>query len=560
MAAKLSPGTKVLALCIQEAALTSSDVRNRLSSAVRDNFKDGSGWGYYQDHAGDADSGDVYYSQDGEMRKASYGMTGGPGAQKAVVDFDKSIGVMPRVEYDEVPDEDSHYAQMSESFLKEQLYGEVPLYERFISKKERDSAKGEDFAGSGKSFPILKPEDVSAAAKAIGRAGSGNKGPTAIKASIIRIAKAKGWERYLPKAWQTDDTKEESAPVETGDLKLFEAAALLETITLSEHKADYPIKIMSPGRGTSAVYPKEVIKRDGPKVFKAGTHMYLNHPTAAEEAARPVGDVKNLAGILTEDAVYHENHPQGEGLYSRMKVMADHAQMVEERAPHVGLSIRAGGIAEPGKLDGGLPILKEFTHAHSVDIVAKAGRDGKILQESADPAITGEETMTKEEFQKLLKEHGPELKALFAESAPKVDEKIIALEARALRGDATVEANRVMANMTGFAEAAKQRVIDNVLRGSLPLKEGLLDVEKFGELVTAEAKREAAYITSIAGNGSRVTGMGLAPVADPKEAAALAEAHIANRKREGEEAVSTFMRMGMSEAEAKSAANFRDVA
>jgi hypothetical protein len=186
------------------------------------------------------------------------------------------------------------------------------------------------------------------------------------------------------------EAKKESAKTTVGTLALVESASTLETIVLKEAKADYGIKLIAPGKGSSAFYPKEVLERDGPKVFKAGTHVYLNHPTAAEEASRPEGDVKNLAGVLTTSAVYNEAGASGPGLYARMKVFADHAQTVEEKAPHVGMSIRASGIAESGKSKDGLPVLKELTSAESVDVVTKAGAGGMILQEGARPVSAKE--------------------------------------------------------------------------------------------------------------------------------------------------------------------------
>ncbi len=179
-------------------------------------------------------------------------------------------------------------------------------------------------------------------------------------------------------------------------LKLVESAAMSETIALREAKSDYEIKLIAPGKGSSAFYPAEVLKRDGPKVFKAGTHIFTNHPTAAEEAARPEGDVRNLAGVLTSNAVYHESHTKGPGLYGRIKVFADHAQMVEEKAAHVGLSIRASGIAESGAGRDGVPILKSLTAAHSIDVVTRAGAGGMILTEADRVKGATQMTMTNE--------------------------------------------------------------------------------------------------------------------------------------------------------------------
>src|ERR1039457_2876617 len=126
--------------------------------------------------------------------------------------------------------------------------------------------------------------------------------------------------------------KESAAIAAGGEMLLTESASTVHRIVLKEARADYEIKLIAPGKGSSAYYPREVLKRDGPLVFKAGTHVYLNHQTATEESERPEGDVKNLAGVLTTNAYYSDNHKMGEGLYGRMKVFSDHAQTVEEKA------------------------------------------------------------------------------------------------------------------------------------------------------------------------------------------------------------------------------------
>jgi hypothetical protein len=537
-----------VALKLQEASdMSSSDVRSRLSDAISDQHRGTGTWANYVDHIGDGDSGDVIYSADGDTKRAAYNSVDTAGAaSKMSVDFDSAQDVTPRTIYESEPEEDAHYAAMEAALKAENLYNELPLYERFIAKAERDKADASDFAGKGKSFPILKPEDVSAAAHAMGRAGSGNLGPSGIKSRIIAIAKRKGWTKYLPKAWQSDKASESSVSRETG-LRLTESASTVEIIKLQEARADYEIKLIAPGKGSSAFYPSEVLKRDGPKVFTAGTHVYLNHPTAVEESQRPEGDVANLAGVLTTTAVYHENHAKGPGLYGRMKVFADHAQMVEEKAAHVGMSIRASGIAESGKMRDGVPVLKELTGAESVDVVTRAGAGGMILTESAkpdNPNTGGAAEMDAAEVAKLVEA------AVKAALAPVIAQQVPLTE-RALRGDAREAATKILQGVT-LHEAAKGMVIDTVLQ-SIPQKDGALDEAKFAEAVNAEVKRLGAVIAASTGSG-RVVGMGSASVEiKPEEAARRAAA----AKADEEEAVSIFESLGLPKDAATFAAKGR---
>jgi hypothetical protein len=555
----LRAGYLVVATKLQEASsgLMHSDVRDRLRDAVNDAHRGTGKWGSYIDHDGDGDSGDVIYSCDGDIRKAPYELGNVGGKQTANIDMDNSTNVVPRTTYEEEADDDDHYSAMEESFKSGGLYTGLPLYERFISKDERNKADEGSFAGKGKSFPILKPGDVSAAVHAMGRAGPSNYGMAQLKANIIRIAKKKGWTSSLPKSWRGDstDTSEavrarQFAAAQVGPINLVESAATLETIVLKEARSDYEIKLIAPGKGSSAFYPESVLRRDGPNVFKAGTHVYLNHPTAAEEASRPEGDVKNLAGVLSTGATYHESHAKGPGLYARMKVFADHAQTVEEKAPHVGMSIRASGVAEANRKQDGLPVLKELTHAESVDVVTRAGAGGMILTEAAKPGNSQEVEMTKEEITAICKEAVKE--AVGALQAP-----VKSLEQRALKGDAMVEASRIL-NPLALRESAKTFVVDNVLRGDLPVKDGALDTAKFGELVTAEAKRVAAAI-----GYEGVQGMGSGPtILDDKPLSAKKQLKEAKRraevaKMEHEDGVSIFESLGMPKEAAEFAAKGR---
>lgn len=549
--------TRLLAEAISTLELTAADTCAALSDELHDMFP--GKYAYIRDVIGDGESGDVIYCCDGDTWRAPYEIGMVNGKRTCTIDDDQAINVVPRTVYDEEADESDHYAGMDETDATEAK--RMPAFmrrmiftERFVSKAERDAADSGDFAGKGKSFPILKPGDVMAAVRSMGRAGADNKGADSLKASIIRIAKKKGWAKYLPKAWQGDsaDTTESGGARSPSPLILVESAGgFLDELQIREARTDYPIKLISPGTGSMAHYPAEVLKRDGPKVFGTGTLMFWNHPTKAEEAARPEGDLNNLAAILTSKAEWQENGKHGPGLYANAKVMADYAQKIEERAPHIGLSIRAGGTGT-GKTVNGKPELASIDYAESVDYVTRAGRGGIALAEAAKDAgiLTEQETDMDEAQVKRLIES-----AVAAATAPLL-ETSTKLRERAVRGDALIEANKILAPIT-LSEATKQRVVENVLR-DVPLKDGELDMPKFAELVNAEAKREGAYVSSLTGGG-RVTGMGPTSASGEPTETELKEAKRARKEAKAirESAVSTFMAFGMDEKAAKLAAEGR---
>ena len=68
----LTAAYAALALDLQESAfaLSSGDTRDRLSKSVSNHFRNGDSYGYYLDHFGDAEAGDVVYSSNGDTFKA----------------------------------------------------------------------------------------------------------------------------------------------------------------------------------------------------------------------------------------------------------------------------------------------------------------------------------------------------------------------------------------------------------------------------------------------------------------------------------------------------------
>lgn len=304
-----------------------------------------------------------------------------------------------------------------------------------------------------------------------------------------------------------------------------------------------PIKLIAPGKGSSAFYPAEVLKRDGPKVFKSGTHIYINHATNAEESARPEGDWHKLAGALEGNAYYDEAGKAGPGLYGTALFTSDYAPLIKEKAPFTGMSIRASGIAEASRKQDGVPVLKEFTHAESIDVVTRAGAGGMILTESARD--TGDKEMTAEE-----------IKALVVSEAAKMNAP---LRLRALKGDAMVEAGRIFKTL-GLRESAKQMAIENVIERGVPQTDtGELDTKKFEDALMAEAKRVAAGLGE---ELAEVRGMGASAGVIPGE---LTEAEIdlqmkrdafkeRRAKIENADAVNVFERLGMPKNAAEIAA------
>lgn len=162
--------------------------------------------------------------------------------------------------------------------------------------------------------------------------------------------------------------------------KLMESVASIET-----KNGKWRAKLIGANiKGSSAYYPAEAVEAGAP-LFKSGTQMFANHLSQDEQWNRPEGDVNNLIGVLESDAVFEED-----GLYADLKIFAHKKDWLKEVAPYIGLSIRANGIVKEG--EDGFPILEQFTEVLSVDVVTRAGADGKFvsLAESAKPGVLTE--------------------------------------------------------------------------------------------------------------------------------------------------------------------------
>lgn len=140
--------------------------------------------------------------------------------------------------------------------------------------------------------------------------------------------------------------------------------------------------LIKPGWGVSGYYTPEVLRRDGPVVFNSGTHMFADHPGYAEEADRPERSIRDLAGVLAGDAYYNENGPVGPGLYAKAQPVSNFREVLNELAPHIGVSIRTKGLGKTGEAEGKRgPIIEKLLpdQLRSADFVTVAAAGGQVL-------------------------------------------------------------------------------------------------------------------------------------------------------------------------------------
>lgn len=347
---------------------------------------------------------------------------------------------------------------------------------------------------------------------------------------------------YQRRPWE--DAPEPDATVEATEAAVAEYTQLVEGAVRRDGSA--LLKIIQPGWGSSGYYPSEVLERDGPAVFRAGTKMYWNHPTPAEEADRPEGDLRDLAAELVQDARWDAAGPAGPGLYAAAKVFGNFQNAVNELAPHIGVSIRAAGRAVSGEMDGRKgPIIQQIVAAKSVDFVTEPGAGGRIVNmfeaarrpgaaSSDNGALSNQEDTVSAEIQSQLTEAQRQIDELRTQNA-RLQEALLLREAREF-----VAQELAAVDLPGVTS---QRLAGQ-LAARAPIVDGQMDAAAYRQLIAEAVRAEQEYLAAAAGYGhGRIAGMGAAEKAAADDSAARM--------------TDAFARLGLSESGVKAAVNGR---
>lgn len=296
----------------------------------------------------------------------------------------------------------------------------------------------------------------------------------------------------------------------------------------SAFRADgtFPVKIISEGWGSSGYYSRKLLAEAASR-YKAGTKMFINHPSRSEAKDRPERDLNQLAGYLVKESAYwDDNGIYGPGLYQEAKALPNYADFIREAAPVIGVSHFVMGKTKQGEAAGRSgPIVESIDQVMSVDFVTTPGRGGSIgaIYESwtgrenimAEPEtktvlleswneMRERHQLAEAQNQSLLKENG-DLKtqittkdseiASLKEALAKEHEKNLLAEA----GDYAAE----LLEKATIPDLAKTRIKDLLVR-SATMKEGALDKSAMAAL----AESEIEYAKSLTGSTGGVKGMG----------------------------------------------------
>jgi hypothetical protein len=323
--------------------------------------------------------------------------------------------------------------------------------------------------------------------------------------AVTQYVAAETAEIAVPAAVPVTQVSQPAAEAETeltGDL-----VPLVEKAVKADGTAT--IKIIAPGQGSSGYYPADVLKRDGPKVFAEGTHVYLDHPSASEESNRPERSVRDLAGSLTGPAVWNEHGAAGPGLYAPVKFIDSVAPHVNAIAAISGMSIRAAGKTGTREVAGKrVRTIESIDVAHSVDVVTKPGAGGKVL-DLIESARSGKPVPPAERDEDVSKEQLEEAQKKIAELEEREKERDKEL-ARLREREILSQAEQVVATAlteTALPTLTRQRLITQLTANPPLTADGALDREALKGKVAEAAKAEADYLAAING-GNPVRGMG----------------------------------------------------
>lgn len=124
-------------------------------------------------------------------------------------------------------------------------------------------------------------------------------------------------------------------------------------------------------------YPADVLKRDGPAAWPAGTQCFIDHATDAEDEARPCGSIRDLAAVLTTPATWDETR---QALVAQVRLFASWREQLTDMADTIGMSIRAWVTGSAGDAEGRTGfVVDSIPEGRSVDFVTVPAAGGAIL-------------------------------------------------------------------------------------------------------------------------------------------------------------------------------------
>lgn len=361
-------------------------------------------------------------------------------------------------------------------------------------------------------------------------------------------------KRKIRSAYRSLDVSDEDMPRWVKETETRELISSFVPLTEAQFdKGRATVIVIKPGFNTSEdrYYPAEMLKRDY-KVFE-GMKMYADHPTEAEDSARPERSIKDWVATLSNVTCDENGVVTGVAEVIEPWLMNKLASLRDKKMlSEMGISINAVGSASKGKIDGKETlVIEKLVAARSVDFVTEPGAGGVVtfyesnrndidlidlgnLKEKRPDLVKMIETSIRAEIQTEVKK-----KVELEEKVKELEGQITTL---------TTERDALKTQMTEAEKAQKKAaaqaaIKEAVEKAELPVaaKEKLMSSFKDAETaegITEAIKAEADYIAKLSESG-KVKNMGDTKIDPAKSKADLKD---------------SFKRLGMSDKEAEIAA------
>lgn len=237
---------------------------------------------------------------------------------------------------------------------------------------------------------------------------------------------------------------------------------VIESASLTLNSADatgkkWRTRIIKAGWGSKGYYPAEVLAKDGPVVFKAGTPIFMDHPTPEEREVYAFGKVGNLVGELATDAVWNAEES---ALECDVEIYDHRVDLVKAVAKKVGLSVRATTKWQRGEAEGRTGrIFTGLVGAKSVDLVVRAGAGGRFLDVLESESEEEMEEQMSQEILDAIKQLSDNVDARFAD----VEKKFADVEESLAAATAVVEPAEATADTEANAEEVKHDDLEKTI-------------------------------------------------------------------------------------------------
>jgi hypothetical protein len=294
---------------------------------------------------------------------------------------------------------------------------------------------------------------------------------------------------------------------------------LLTYTPLTEAKFDKgraTVIVIKPGFNASEdrYYPAEMLKRDY-KVFE-GQKMYADHPTEAEDKARPERSIKDWVATLSKVTCDENGVVTGVAEIVEPWLMNKLASLRDKKMlSEMGVSINAVGSATKGTVDGKETlIIEKLVAARSVDFVTEPGAGGIVTFYESDRTDIDLIDIS------ALKDRRPDLiKAIESNIRTEINQEVkikMELDAKVKELESSVESlttenndlkNKITEAEKAQAKATAQAAIkEAVEKAELPAaaKDQLLkrfEAAESADGITEAIKAEADYIAKLSESG-----------------------------------------------------------